>query len=101
MSGLLTRQIGGPSVRPYQPPGIWEEVAIDTNLSKFVQDSGEKLYRRSMYTFWKRSSPQPSMMIFDAPTREKCTGRRSRTNTPLQALVTLNDPQYLSLIHIS
>jgi len=72
-----------------------EEVAIDTNLSRFVQDKGEKLYRRSLYTYWKRSSPHPAMMTFDAPTREKCTGSRSRTNTPLQALVTLNDPQFV------
>jgi hypothetical protein len=95
VSGLFVEQLGGPSVRPYQPPGIWEEVALDTNLSKYVQDHGEKLYRRSMYTYWKRSAPQPSLQIFDAPTREKCIGRRPRTNTPLQALVTLNDPQYV------
>jgi hypothetical protein len=95
VSGLLNPAIGGPSVKPYQPKGIWEEVALDTNLSKFTPDSGEKLYRRSMYTFWKRSSPHPSMVTFDATTREKCTGRRSRTNTPLQALVTLNDPQFV------
>jgi hypothetical protein len=95
VSGLYVEKVGGPSVRPYQPKGIWEEVAIDTNLSRFVQDTGEKLYRRSLYTYWKRSSPHPSMMTFDAPTREKCTGTRSRTNTPLQALVTLNDPQYV------
>ncbi|MEY5026448.1 MAG: hypothetical protein RLZZ244_1976 [Verrucomicrobiota bacterium] len=95
VAGLLNAKVGGPSVRPYQPKGIWEEVAIDTSLSKFVQDSGERLYRRSMYTFWKRSSPHPSMVTFDATTREKCTGRRSRTNTPLQALVTLNDPQFV------
>jgi len=95
VSGLYVEKVGGPSVRPYQPKGIWEEVAIDTNLSRFVQDTGEKLYRRSLYTYWKRSSPHPAMMTFDAPTREKCTGTRSRTNTPLQALVTLNDPQFV------
>ncbi len=95
VSGLLNAAVGGPSVKPYQPKGIWEEVALDTNLSKFTPDSGEKLYRRSMYTYWKRSSPHPSMTTFDATTREKCTGRRSRTNTPLQALVTLNDPQFV------
>jgi hypothetical protein len=95
VSGLLVEQIGGPSVKPYQPAGIWEEVALDTNLSKFVQDHEQKLYRRSMYTYWKRSAPHPSLMIFDAPTREKCTGKRPRTNTPLQALVTLNDPQFV------
>ncbi|MFO0824597.1 MAG: DUF1553 domain-containing protein [Gemmataceae bacterium] len=95
VSGLYVEKVGGPSVRPYQPAGVWEEVAIDTGLSRFVQDKGEKLYRRSLYTYWKRSSPHPAMMAFDAPTREKCTGTRSRTNTPLQALVTLNDPQYV------
>ena len=95
VSGLFVEKIGGPSVRPYQPAGIWEEVAIDTNLSRFVQDTGDKLYRRSLYTYWKRSSPHPSMMTFDAPTREKCTGARSRTNTPLQALITLNDTQFV------
>jgi hypothetical protein len=95
VSGLLVEQVGGPSVKPYQPAGIWEEVALDTNLSKFVQDHEHKLYRRSMYTYWKRSAPHPSLMIFDAPTREKCTGKRPRTNTPLQALVTLNDPQFV------
>lgn len=95
VSGLLNASIGGPSVKPYQPKGVWEEVALDTNLSKFVPDSGDKLYRRSMYTYWKRSSPHPALVTFDATTREKCTGRRSRTNTPLQALVTLNDPQFV------
>jgi len=95
VSGLYIEKVGGPSVRPYQPAGVWEEVAIDTNLSRFVQDKGDKLYRRSLYTYWKRSSPHPAMMAFDAPTREKCIGSRSRTNTPLQALVTLNDPQFV------
>jgi hypothetical protein len=94
-AGLLNPKVGGPSVKPYQPKGVWEEVALDTNLSKFVPDSGDKLYRRSMYTYWKRSSPHPALVTFDATTREKCTGRRSRTNTPLQALVTLNDPQFV------
>ena len=93
-SGLLVHHLGGPSVKPYQPPGLWNEVSLESNV-RFVQDQGEKLYRRSMYTFWKRSAPAPSMTIFDAPSREKCTIRRSRTNTPLQALVTLNDPQFV------
>ncbi len=93
-SGLLVRKIGGPSVKPYQPSGLWNEVSINTNL-RFVQDHGEKLYRRSMYIYWKRSAPPPSMSIFDAPSRESCTIRRSRTNTPLQALVVLNDPQFV------
>ena len=95
VSNLYFEKIGGPSVRPYQPPNIWEDVALDTNLSKYVQDRGEKLFRRSMYTYWKRSSPHPVMTTFDAPSREKCTATRPRTNTPLQALVTLNEPQFV------
>ena len=94
VSALLVPKIGGPSVKPYQPPGIWNEVSLNGNL-RFKQDSGEGLYRRSMYTYWKRSAPSPSMTIFDAPTREKCTVRRSTTNTPLQALVVMNDPQFV------
>ncbi len=94
ISGLLVDQFGGPGVKPYQPPGLWAEVGLGGN-PKFVQDHGEKLYRRSLYTYWKRSAPPPSMQIFDAPTREKCTIRRPRTNTPLQALVTLNDTQFV------
>ena len=93
-SGLLVGTIGGPSVKPYQPEGLWNAVSINTKL-RFSQDHGDKLYRRSMYIYWKRSAPPPSMAIFDAPSREKCTIRRSRTNTPLQALVTLNDPQFV------
>ena len=95
-SGLLVRQIGGPSVRPYQPDGIWEAVAMDNSNTRFYkQDSGEGLYRRSMYWFWKRSAPPASMDIFNAPSRENCCVKRDRTNTPLQALVTLNDPQFV------
>lgn len=92
-SGLLVSTIGGPSVKPYQPDGLWIEVSLSG--AKFARDNGEKLFRRSMYTYWKRSSPAPSLTIFDAPTREKCALRRSRTNTPLQALVTLNDVQFV------
>lgn len=96
ISGLLVDQIGGPSVKPYQPPGVWEAVAmIGSNTRDYRQDKGEKLYRRSMYTFWKRAAPPASMEIFNAPSRENCTVRRERTNTPLQALVTLNDPQFV------
>ncbi len=98
-SGLLVTEIGGPGVKPYQPPGLWNEVSLDGNL-KFVPDTGEKLYRRSMYTYWKRSAPAPMLTIFDAPTREKCTLRRGRTNTPLQALVTLNDPQFVEAARV-
>lgn len=95
-SGLLSPQIGGPSVKPYQPDGVWEAVAmVGSNTRFYKPDSGDKLYRRSMYTFWKRSAPPASMDIFNAPTRETCTVRRERTNTPLQALVTLNDPQFV------
>ena len=93
-SGLMVKQIGGPSTKPYQPDGLWNEVSLSGNL-RFKQDQGEKLYRRSMYIYWKRSAPMPVMTIFDAPTREKCVMQRSRTNTPLQALVTMNDPQFV------
>jgi len=93
-SDLLSATIGGPSVKPYQPEGVWEAVAMTpSNTRIYKQDSGEALYRRSMYTFWKRSAPPASMDIFNAPSREVCTVRRERTNTPLQALATLNDPQ--------
>ena len=95
-SGLLTPKIGGPSVKPYQPDGIWEAVAMEGSNTRFYKrDAGDKLYRRSLYTFWKRSAPPASMDIFNAPTRESCTVRRERTNTPLQALVTMNDPQFV------
>jgi hypothetical protein len=95
-SGLLVPTIGGPSVKPYQPPGVWEAVAMrESNTHNYVQDQGDGLRRRSMYTFWKRSAPPASMEIFDAPSRETCAVRRERTNTPLQALVTLNDPQFI------
>ncbi len=94
--GLLVEKLGGPSVYPYQPAGVWEAVAMpESNSKKYMQDTGEKLYRRSMYTIWKRSAPPASMDVFNAPSREVCTVRRERTNTPLQALVTLNDPQFV------
>ena len=96
VSGLLSLNLGGPSVRPYQPAGLWKVVAITgSNTREFKQDEGEALYRRSLYTFWKRTSPPPSMAAFNAPTREQCTVRRERTNTPLQALVLMNDPQFV------
>ncbi|HMF10899.1 MAG TPA: DUF1553 domain-containing protein, partial [Gemmataceae bacterium] len=95
-SGLLVEKIGGPSVKPYQPEGVWEAVAmIGSNTRDYKRDSGSNLYRRSMYTFWKRAAPPASMDIFNAPSRETCTVRRERTDTPLQALVTLNDPQFV------
>jgi hypothetical protein len=94
ISGLLHEKIGGPSVKPYQPPGLWEDVTVDRR-GKYVPDKGESLYRRSMYTFWKRTCPPPALMSFDAPNREVCVARRAVTNTPLQALVLLNDPTYV------
>ena len=95
-SGILSPKIGGPSVRPYQPDGIWEAVAMpESNTRHYKRDAGENLYRRSLYTFWKRAAPPASMDIFNAPARENCTLRRERTNTPLQALVTLNDVQFI------
>ena len=95
-SGLLVERVGGKSVRIYQPDGVWEAVAFQgSNTSIYKQDQGENLYRRSMYTFWKRTSPPPSMTTFDAPSRENCTVRRPRTNTPLQALALMNDKQYV------
>jgi mono/diheme cytochrome c family protein len=93
-SGLLVPKIGGPSVKPYQPPGVWEAVAMkESNTRMYQPDVGEGLYRRSLYTFWKRSAPPASMEILNAPSRENCTVRRERTNTPLQSLVLMNDPQ--------
>jgi Protein of unknown function (DUF1553)/Protein of unknown function (DUF1549)/Concanavalin A-like lectin/glucanases superfamily/Planctomycete cytochrome C len=95
--GLLNDEIGGHSVLPYQPPGLWEEMAFGDGFSmqEYVQSHGKDLYRRSMYTFWKRTVPPAAMATFDAPDREKCVARRAVTNTPLQALVTLNDPTYV------
>ncbi len=91
-SGLLTRTLGGPSVKPYQPAGLWEQSGTGKT---YTEDTGDKLYRRSLYTFWRRTSPPPSMATFDAPTREVCTARREVTLTPLQSLVLLNDPQFV------
>jgi hypothetical protein len=100
ISGLLNREIGGASVSPYQPSGLWQELASrgdskNWSAQFFVQSHGKDLYRRTMYTFWKRTSPPPQLVTFDAPDREVCTVRRSRTNTPLQALVLMNDPTYV------
>ena len=96
-SGLLNDGIGGPSVMPYQPKGIWEELAFGDGFSgqSYEQSHGPDLYRRGMYTLWKRTAPPASLATFDAPDREKCTARRAQTNTPLQALVLLNDPTYV------
>ena len=96
VSGLLVEKVGGSSVKPYQPPGLWQEVAMpDSNTRIFEQGKGADLYRRSLYTYWKRASPPPNMLNFDAPTREACTIRRPSTNTPLQALNLMNDVQYV------
>jgi len=97
VSGLLDTRVGGASVFPYQPKGLWEEMAFGDVYSAqtYVQSHGPDLYRRSMYTFWKRTVPPASLNTFDAPDREKCTARRTLTNTPLQALVLLNDPTYV------
>lgn len=95
VSGLLVEKLGGPSVKPYHPPGLYEQVVAGSSASTYVQDKGENLYRRSLYTYWKRSVPNPAMLVFDAPFRETCTVRRSRTTTPLQALNLMNDPTYV------
>ena len=92
-SGLLVPKIGGPSVKPYQPKGLWEVVTMNGEVYK--PDKGEALYRRSLYTYWKKLAPNPELTVFDAPSREACTVRRERTNTPLQALLVENDPQYV------
>ncbi len=97
VSGLLDARIGGPSVRPPQPSGLWEAVSFGSGFSSqtYEPSKGRDEYRRSLYTYWKRSLPYPSLLAFDAPTREVCCDRRPRTNTPLQALVLMNDPVYV------
>ena len=95
ISGLLSPNIGGPSIKPYQPDGIWDELAGGAGEGKYIQDKGEKLYRRSLYIYRKRTVPHPTMVTFDAPSREICQVARQRTNTPLQALALLNDTTYV------
>lgn len=97
ISGLLCRDIGGPSVKPYQPAGLWEESGTGKS---YQQDHGDKLYRRSLYTFWRRTAPPPTMLTFDATSREVCTAKRETTATPLQALVLLNDPQFIEAARV-
>jgi hypothetical protein len=94
VSGLLVEKRGGRSVKPYEPSGLWEAVSFN-NSQKYVPDKDDNQYRRSLYTYWKRQSPPPNMLLFDAPTREYCVVRRPRTNTPLQALALMNDVQFV------
>jgi hypothetical protein len=93
ISGLLVPKIGGPSVRPYQPPGYWEN--LNFPVREWASDPGESQYRRGLYTWWQRSFLHPSLLAFDAPSREECTAERTRSNIPQQALVLLNDPTYV------
>lgn len=102
-SGLLNRELYGKSVKPPQPAGLWEVVAMPNSYPRVYEaDTGDQIYRRSLYSFWKRALPPPQMTIFDAPTRESCIARRERTNTPLQALVLMNEQQYFSAaVHLA
>jgi hypothetical protein len=93
-SGLLVNRVGGPPVKPYQPPGLWEAVSYNGELS-YQPDRGEGLWRRTVYSYWKRTAPPPGVQVFDGPTRETCVVRRPRTNTPLQALLLLNDDTFV------
>jgi Protein of unknown function (DUF1553) len=92
-SGLLVEKLGGPSVKPYQPAGLWEEIAM--GRPRYDQGKGDDLYRRSLYTFWKRTVPPPGLTTFDAADRSVCSVKRQSTSTPLQALVLLNDVQFV------
>jgi hypothetical protein len=98
LGGLLVERIGGPSVKPYQPPGLWEAVSYNGDQT-YEPDQGDDRRRRGLYTYWKRQAPPPNMLAFDGPTREVCTIRRARTNTPLQALILLNDPVFVEAAH--
>ncbi|WP_114749430.1 DUF1553 domain-containing protein [Pleomorphovibrio marinus] len=100
ISGLLSRKIGGPSAYPYQPEGLWDELSTKSWRYRYKKETGEGLYRRSLYTIWKRTSGPPSMMIFDVGDRAECNVRRRQTSTPLQALVLLNDPQYVEAARV-
>jgi len=100
-SDLLNQKMYGPGTKPYQPDNLWNIVGLPGGDTRnFVQDQGDNVYRRSLYTFWKRMSPPPNLEAFNAPNREVCTVRRERTNTPLQALVTLNDPQFFEAARV-
>jgi hypothetical protein len=100
VSGLLVEKTGGPSVRPYQPEGIWDETNVYGNLRNYMHDKGEGLYRRSLYTIWKRTAAPPNMTLFDVPGREMCRVRRARTNTPLQALALMNETTYIEVSRV-
>ena len=95
VSGLLTTKMGGPAVKPYQPDGLWEQLSAFQGRKLFVRSTGEDLWRRSVYSYWKRTVPPPSMTLFDAPTREACVVQRQMSSTPLQALALLNDEMYI------
>ena len=99
-AGLLVEKIGGPSVRPYQPDGVWDELSVYGNLRNYMHDKGDALYRRSLYTFWKRTAAPPMMSLFDVPGRDTCRVRRARTDTPLQALVLLNDETFIEAARV-
>jgi hypothetical protein len=95
VSGLMVQKVGGPSVRPYMPDAVWDETSVYGNLRNYQADTGEGLYRRTVYTIWKRTAAPPSMLLFDSPSREICTVKRSRSNTPTQALALLNEVTYV------
>jgi hypothetical protein len=100
-SGILNPEIGGPSVKPYQPKGVWESTTSGRGeLARYIQDNGDKLYRRGLYNFIKRTAPPPALLIMDASNRDQCEVNRLRTNTPLQALVLMNDPQMLEAARV-
>jgi hypothetical protein len=100
ISGLLVEKIGGPSVNPYMPEGVWDETSVYGDMRNYKPDTGEGLYRRTLYTVWKRTAAPPTMMLFDSPSREICTVKRSRTNTPLQALALLNEVTYVEAARV-
>jgi len=100
VSGLLVEKIGGPSVKPYMPASVWDETSVYGDMRNYKEDTGGDLYRRTLYTIWKRTAAPPTMTMFDSPSREICTVKRSRTNTPLQALALLNEKTYIEAARI-
>ena len=100
ISGLLVEKVGGPSVRPYMPDGVWDETSKYGDLRGYKHDKNDGLYRRSLYTIWKRTAAPPTMLMFDSPSREFCTVKRSRTNTPLQALALLNEVTFVEAARV-